>query len=159
MTKEQLEHAAIILDVIAFFFVTIDLYGKERILHLSHRLRNLNVIESPGKIIFSLWANKIFRTIAIVGLLSWISLSIYDESKLKTEHFDAAYSYYVADVFVCLCLFLLLNVLFVFFVVIISYISLPIIKLIVRFFPIEGVMLTIGAILFLTSKTMAYLAV
>ncbi len=39
MEKEQMEHLSIMLEIIAFFFVTIDLYGRERL----ERLRAMSL--------------------------------------------------------------------------------------------------------------------
>ncbi len=43
MTKEHITQASIILESMAFFFVSVDLYGKHRITKLENRLRGLNV--------------------------------------------------------------------------------------------------------------------
>ena len=45
MSKELAGHIAIILETIAFFFVTVDLYGKERLIELRNRIQALKIDE------------------------------------------------------------------------------------------------------------------
>lgn len=160
MTAHQLEHASIMLEVIAFFFVTIDLYGKERLHRLSGKVSKLDLDNvSNGSFYYiimipvmtletcfvfyylyktwlnmPLWVNSV--TIIVLSTIIYIILIILALWKNKTM---TRYN------------LKLLDALFRLFIKVILKLA--------RIFPIEGIMLTIGAILFIIAKSLAYIAV
>ena len=170
MSHEQLEHISIIIEIVAFFFVTIDLYGKERLNNLRGRINSINVTGVIAKSKYTLsrivW---VFLITAFLVLLSYYVTANYVShfTHMPTSHeieilmrkrrmififswaLMAAFFSTVNDLNKYLLSFTLAIMTFMLYVV----------KKVAYLFPIEGTMLTIGTILFVTAKLMLYFSI
>lgn len=172
MTKERIEHISIIMEMIAFFFVTIDLYGKERLTRLKVLLGSLKprdfkryledklnpntssfvlaltlyYLMSPFfflvGIVF-LWAFQYLGNQLITYLFSTVNISIV---KLVMFVYVVACSYFIVKFF------------FDSWIKLVSRI-LQAILFVTKPFSIQGMMLFIGAALFIAAKIMQFIAV
>jgi hypothetical protein len=161
------EHLAIILEVISFFCVTTDLYGSERLQKLRDRLVERK--EDPNNKEPS-WGMKIFMAAGAIGALYYFGKALYPDIAQTFTHNN--FSHYSWLDWVLLCsVGVALGVLFVvFFSMLFMFIGamaaapfsfLPdlmiwILRQILKVVSLEGLLLGIGAIIFLISKFISY---
>ena len=168
MTKVFAGHFSIILETIAFFFVTVDLYGKERLLALRNRIQALEIDEVNRK--FEHPIKHSSGLSALVHLFVLVPIALYVFFSIK----------YGAFLLVnCNRQGILYLVIYLLFIVVLSaliiwkyrevigalkYITREVILfhvvkfliLTTKLFPVEGVMITIGAVLYIISRFIAY---
>ena len=162
MTKVQIDQASIVLESVAFFFVSIDLYGRHRIIKLENRLKGLNVFIFISQMVDWLTPKIKFKykvLIIMLGLVLWDFSLVANNYKWTIHDNPGSMGYLVAAslaFFSMLIMLLFILVVCVLFIVVLTSVALIVIKTFTKLFPIEGLMLTLGAALFLASKIMAY---
>jgi hypothetical protein len=180
MTKEQVEHISIIMETIAFFFVTLDLYGKERLTKLRNKLSNIRS-ERMEEVLFNrtrvlkVFSNSCF----IIGILLIIDiqtnyftnqippkisnyvLGFLEDHKsiILGRNFLGFITGYILTIVPGIILTMLIYYFMTVFPLIgVYYLSIFASK-ISRLFPIQGIMLAIGVTLFVLAKLMQYFLV
>lgn len=168
MTKEFLSHSSIIIESIAFFLVTIDLYGKERLDKLRNRIKGINPnrkIEGVSGIILRTISAIIYTFIfyAILYFLLKRWMFIPDFNKSIGYNFIETYAHPRIGDIITIIIALITGWNFRIFLV---KIPRSIIIYLLRFFiyaitlfPFQGIMLTVGTFLFITAKVLAYYSV
>ena len=162
MTKVQIDQASIILESVAFFFVSIDLYGRHRIAKLENRLKGINIFLFISQLVDWLTPKIKFKykvLIIMTGLVLWDFTLVANNYKWTIHDNPGSMGYLVAAslaFFSVLIMLLFIVVVCVLFIVILTSMALIVIKTFTKLFPIEGLMLTLGAALFLASKVLAF---
>jgi hypothetical protein len=157
LNKEFLEHASIIVETIAFFLVTIDLYGRQRL-----ELLRKKILDSRPSAVSGVFLDGIkskFLTLKLMAALTPVIAIIF-----VVRSFLGYTTWHDTLIYVCgwiamgilmiltvITLMLVLNVVAIIFYHFLVFLS--------RVFPIDGIMLTIGSILFIVSKVVDYLNV
>lgn len=180
MKKETIEYASIILDLIAFFLVTIDLYGKRRLQVLSNKLKQIelnkvheDIADSGEFIFFNLIIHIVlFAAIAFApALILVISINRLLIPFYNLFHKQCGFNYHIVYWIVITLLYLCMQ-----FAVMkwtekvlpksVSYLRNNLLRKIVevplvisQLLPIEGIMLAIGTILFIVSKMLSFIVV
>ncbi len=162
MTKEHFEQGSIILEMMAFFFVTVDLYGKHRIAKLETRLRSLNIFMAISKLVD--WLSPEIKLkykilILITGLILWDTTLIANNYHWTVHDEPMSVSYVIWSSLAFFSVLIMLGFLamvFVLVLIVLTSIALLVIKTFTKLFPIEGMMLTLGAALFIASKSLGY---
>src|ERR1044072_6567674 len=77
MSVHQLEHYSIILEVIAFFFVTVDLYGEKRMITIQNKFRSIHSSETDDKVLdiwfdIRIFKHHFFSLLMIIGFILMI---------------------------------------------------------------------------------------
>lgn len=162
MEKEQWEHLSIGLETMAFFFVTIDLYGKERLSLLRSKVVSFNSVPIKDRAknlvwkMFKRWYLFLFVIILINILISQIILRYYSAkfislyktgTSLQTINLDLNIIVFTSTIF----LYALFNFMFL-----VPFYLVVFIQKMSKLFRFEGMMLAIGTILFIISKVIAY---
>jgi len=159
MTKEQ---TSILLETVAFFLVTIDLYGKDRIKTFGELLQETNIIQAPIQLIYYILKRKIVWILILILEFSILSWFYFDNIGLFRPYFahiangepqHSAVSYYLF--FIALGFFCL-NIALLFMVALVGNILLISIKPFLKLYKTEGIMLTIGAVIFFAAKLILY---
>lgn len=163
MLKISTEHVAILLEVISFFCVTTDLYGKKRLEELRSRL-----IISVNK------TEKTEDPQILVEVVGWVSLGvfIYFMRGQFIETYDFFKERIISDfsivnlitliLAVCVLLIILCGIGFLWMMVfgasfkLLRVFALYLVKQVLRIASFEGLLLAIGTILFLLSKIISY---
>ncbi len=166
--KEHYEHISIIMEIAAFFFVTVDLYGKERLNHLRERIKHLtdDDFKTKTNVIFK----KIAVGLAVILALTYIYIRFYVVYRLGGAPNKSWFEYgsIISGIAVLVFGIIIfattkaLDVLLKIFednLLKMGLLIIYIVRKIVSFFPIEGMMLTIGALLFVIAKLVLYFAV
>ena len=165
MTKEHITQASIILESMAFFFVSVDLYGKHRITKLENRLKGLNVFLAISHLLDRLKPDiKLKYKVMIVtaGLVLWDYSLVANDFHWTIHDRPGSLGYLVGAslaFFSVLIMIAFLAVVGLMFIIVLTSVALIIIKSFTKLFPIEGMMLTLGAALFIASKFLAYYCV
>ena len=162
MTKEHFEQGSIILEMMAFFFVTVDLYGKHRIAKLETRLRSLNIFMAISKLVD--WLSPEIKLkykilILITGLILWDTTLIANNYHWPVHDEPLSVSYVIWSSLAFFSVLIMLGFLAmvgVLILIVLTSIALLVIKTFTKLFPIEGMMLTLGAALFIASKSLGY---
>ncbi len=158
MEKERLEHLSIVLEVIAFFFVTIDLYGKERLQKLRNKIAGYTTKELFNKFI---QANVLAQIVNVFGrMFTGHSALIPIESSISSwvsSNLPNLFGW--RRTFVEFTLTILAFAIFIGILLLIIYLLIKLLVFISERYSYEGVMVIIGAVLFLIAKSLAYVAV
>ena len=168
MTREVAGHVSIVLETIAFFLVTVDLYGKERLLVLRNRIQALEIDEVNKKFEHPFKHGQSVNVFIHALVLTPIFLFVYFSIKYGT-FLIANYQTQGLFILIVYMLFIVLlsalifwkvrEVIRVFRYLIKEVILFYIVKaliVITKLFPVEGMMITIGAVLFILSRIIAY---
>jgi hypothetical protein len=168
--KLILERTSIILEIFAFCFVTVDLYGEERLKKLRDRINTYEIGDIRNKLrkrTFNLFKSKGLGYLfffCVMSCIVFLADYIVIHNKLSFWQIftlDKAPNGLLGWVeFVCiLCaygFFYWLIVVFSPYIVYLFFLMLAwTIKQIIKRYPMEGIMLSVGAVLFLTSKVIA----
>ena len=155
---------SILLEVISFFLVTLDLFGKERLGMLYRRIiTNLNRIR---QVEFERWSHKwllspfiFFGAILMTASLVYI---IYNFLPLFVAQFPHSMPFLIGCLIVVIAIYAYIKLLVLIYVRLLYYILLlasVILNLLTRLFnryKLEGLMLTIGTILFIIGKSIEF---
>ena len=170
---------SIILEVISFFFVTIDLYGTERILSTEKRFRQtferarnddsaiktvskyavpaIRTFQNAGNdLLGKKYANRIGGTLSTLMIIIGLIL-VYD---WYPELNNAGILGFFLAMFVAIFLILLIIAVLLFFSTIIFYIlqgSLIIAHTLLIRLHLSGILVTIGTVFFLASKIITFI--
>ena len=172
--KELLEYWSITLEIFAFFLVTIDLYGRERIdkfktsvleitrTNLETKFKNINILFKRYWIFYIIGIIICLPLILFLGLLCLAGVNT-----LLMDILEDGSPWHIVIYIILLVISVILSV-FIYkystkiFSFIIFYFFFGIVKILQglsKVFPIEGMMVVSGTILFLVSKTLAYIKV
>ena len=193
-----MEHLSILLEIIAFFFVTIDLYGRERLEKLRDKIIKIKIgrIHDRVKASVTFKVSSYFISLGILLLIVWYVRAIYSmfmSMLLITNVWMVnlvniiillAFIYLIFSLATCFYMYLkkgdttmiqklfLNNILrrltglILYFVDKVIYLNerlmykvLVFILWLSNFASFDGIMLSIGASLFLVAKVLAYCAV
>ena len=165
MTKENVEQVSIILELMAFFFVSIDLYGRHRLAKLENRLKGINVFLFISHLVD--WFTPKIKLkykimILITGLLCWDYSLVANNYKWTIHDDPGSMTYLIGASLAFLSIVIMLGfvgVVCFLGLIVLTSIALIVIKTFTKLFPIEGMMLTLGAALFIASKSMAYFCI
>lgn len=157
MSEEQIQHTSIILETVSFFLVTIDLYGKERLTDLRNRIIK-NDIEQIKK-------GKYFRKITIIlASTILISAELFIKGSIRLSIVREGFFNFILQNWKTFAVILLFSILlltnetkvknFIKNKILGGIVSIPISMF--KIFPIEGIMITLGTIIFLISKIMIF---
>ena len=147
MEKEQLEHISIIIEIVAFFFVTVDLYGAENLKKIPKIA--ISILVYPSIVIFMFLTYRTF-TIYFPELIPQ-QLSEWGDLNAFTFKFWA-----VAAIITLIFLGLSAAIIWASWRIVL-FSTVFILKWL-QHWPTKGIMICIGAILFVVAKLMAYFA-
>ena len=164
MTRESLEHMSIILEGIAFFLVTTDLYGEDRLLKLHEKIKSARPMDAGKKLLELVFTRKtvIMSVNGTLNILFFIAFLVY------TNKFISSYPYWsyhylikwiviiVGGVAMTYIVLFAIYLLFFFSYGAAFYILSLLIK-ILQIKPLKYIMLPLGTILFIISKIIAYI--
>ena len=171
MTKTFLLHSSIVIEFISFFLITTDLYGKNRLVALRDKLQTLKP-DTIKKSSFYLKAKTFFKKnyFFIVGLI-FICLTLVHVADFfffhklidtKQDLNIRVLNISVGAISGTILWSILILLLYLFIVYLPFYLLYQIVRAIIsltKLFPLDGIMLTIGTVLFLISKIISYIYV
>lgn len=155
MLKENLEYWSVSLEIIAFFAVTKDLFGNDRLLDWTERLKKLN--EENALTIMVRMFRSLWRIVILFMILSAIAISF----ELFEIHILHAHDFsdWLVDNFRIVCLALLAYAVIVCLSPLYIAALIRLLSYIVKKFPVDGILLVFGVITFVISKGIALYAV
>jgi len=158
MSKEQV---SIVLETISFFLVTLDLYGKKRFLLLRKKIKDAQA-NKISVVVYS----KAAPVTAIISILIFIFVFIFGIGALEVIYINdlnkhKALIVYISVAIICIVLYANMNSIAksaILFSKKMIYAIVGLILFIMKAFPVEGMMITIGSFFFIVSKVLAYKA-
>jgi hypothetical protein len=157
MSASLINRISIALETISFFLVTLDLYGKDRLLTLSKKIINTNIEVVKH-------SNLVAKIVSIISLIIVVSGELIIRLPLQSKSVRKLFISWYQEHNILVVIVLIIGIFITIFKdkvedfirdkVFGNLISLGISLL--SFFPIEGVMITIGTALFIISKILAF---
>ncbi len=149
MTKERLEHLSIILEVLGFFIAAVDLIGRVRIHQIETWIREKIISLKNAK------NSKKYKFISSLVILSFLAYISYNLGSFFSNYYkDIALASGGILVMMLIAYFGTVFIEKLFFNVLLV-VTTGINKLL-NLFPFEGILVAIGAVLFLVAKSIAY---
>jgi hypothetical protein len=157
--KESVEITSIVLEMCAYPLVTIDLYGRKRLEIFWNKILLIDIDYLVDNLSRVLTLKRMFLIIASIYCICFCSRIYYilsDPSVVQTmlvviiEILFSSFLIVIVVVVILGFIFFTLFTLLLLGTSTLNYIS--------RIFPIEGIMLFVGTLLFATAKTLALIA-
>ncbi len=164
MKRELLEELSIILEGIAFFLVTTDLYGEERLSALQKRLQAagpMNAGQAIINLVFYSKKERILNLNVYLNILFFIVVLVYFfRYPFSSVFWNRYYLLKAVTVLVCgtLASYAVLYLLYmiIFFAYGMAFYLLSLLIKMLQLRPLKRIMLPLGTILFIASKVIAF---
>lgn len=143
--KEYYGHISIILEIVAFFLVTLDLYGKDNLKKLNELIRKSDKWVINPKVVIILFA--LWIVIVILNYSWFLRIGIMPQNLIIPYSIIYFFAAIITTIPMIACIYL------------IGWIFSGLLYLINLVFPIQGLMLITGTTLFLIAKYIQYLTI
>lgn len=167
MEKEALERISIVMEVVAFFLGGTELIGSERIKRFSASIKAIDPAKVRSK------TQLVFRNIAVIAIISigayYLNLKGNSINEILHKPNKSAFDYVLLIITGATILIVIVAAIFTnkidelssrvekgLLKICLFFVAIP--KTIISLFPIEGIMIMLGAILFVAAKAIAFIA-